>query len=68
MQVIRINTWLCADDAMKIIELLDALRDALVAEHHEGIVEIMQSHPDRSAAIDFDRRQLELPLDTHSPF
>lgn len=63
MQVIRFNTWLCADDALKIIELLDALREALVSEHYEGIVEIMQHYPEASATTDFDRRQLELPLD-----
>ena len=68
MQVIRINTWLCADDALKMIELLDALRDALAQEHHQGIAEIMQNHAKQSAVVARDRRQLELPIDTGPPF
>ncbi len=68
MQVIRINTWLCADDAMKMIELLDALREALVEEHHEGIAEIMQNQAEQSAVVARDRRQLELPIGTDPPF
>ena len=68
MQVIRINTWLCAGDALKMIELLDALREALVEEHYEGIAEIMQNHTDQSAVVVRDRRQLELPIGTDPPF
>lgn len=68
MQVIRINTWLCAGDAMKMIELLDALREALVEEHHEGITEIMRDHPTQSATVAVDKRQLELPIGNDIPF
>lgn len=63
MQVIRINAWLSPDDAIKIIELLDALREALVEEHYEGIVDIMQVLPNRSTSFHIDRRQMELPID-----
>ena len=69
MQVIRINTWLSPGEAMKIIELLDALRESLVEEHYEGIRVIMQVHPNQSASISIDKRQLELPIgDDNLPF
>ena len=66
MQVIRINTWMSATDALAIIELLDALRESLVQQHSEGITEIMLED-NRSATVAIDERQLELPIDFHPP-
>ena len=66
MQVIRINTWMSATDALAIIELLDALRESLVQQHSEGINEIMLED-NRSATVAIDERQLELPIDFLPP-
>ena len=66
MQVIRINTWMSATDALAIIELLDALRESLVQQHSEGITEIMLED-NRSATVAIDERQLELPIDFLPP-
>ena len=66
MQIIRINTWLSAADALAIVELLDALRESLVQQHHEGITEMM-NEDNRSATVAIDERQLELPIDFHPP-
>ena len=66
MQVIRINTWMSATDALAIIEMLDALRESLVQQHSEGINEIMLED-NRSATVAIDERQLELPIDFLPP-
>lgn len=62
MQVMKLTTWLEADEAMKVIELLDTLREALIEEHGEGIKEMLRESMQSPEVQTDSEQQKELPL------
>ncbi len=62
MQVMKIYTWLDAADALKVIELLDALREALIEEHAEHIEAMLRDSGQLAETRTDSQQQGELPF------
>ena len=62
MQVMKIHTWLDAGDAIKVVESLDALREALLEEHAEDIKAMLRDSSQLSETRTDSKQQWELPL------
>ena len=57
MKVLRLYTHWRAEDAYSVLAFIDKLREQIINEYDEEIVQMLQE-----ASTDNDEQQLELPL------